>query len=99
VAKTVTAPAAEAPAAVPVTAAHRVSAYARGVSIDATVAALRQSVAEGAHALAAIVASAPADDGNLMALRSLHRQLLQFIGSIALLAPEPEPTRTFFDGR
>jgi hypothetical protein len=89
----------EAPVAAPITSAHRSEAFARGVSIDATVAALRHSLAEGAHALGAIVASAPAEDSNLPALRSLHQRLHLFAGEIALFAPEPTRVHTIFDGR
>jgi hypothetical protein len=91
---------AEAPAvAAPITARHRASASAQGFSIDATIAALRQSLAEAHHALGAIVTSAPDKDSNLTALQSLHRQVLHCIGSVDLLAPEPARTHTLFDGR
>ena len=85
--------------AAPITSGHRASASARGFSIDATIAALRQSQGEAAHALAAVAASAPDKDSNLTALQSLHRHVLQCIGSVDLLAPEPGRTHTLFDGR
>jgi outer membrane protein TolC len=77
----------EAPApARPITAGHRVSAAARGFSVDATVAALRQSLTEAHHALSAIIGAAPGEDENLSALRSLDRRLLMFAGEVDLLA-------------
>jgi hypothetical protein len=85
--------------AAPITQEHRVSASAQGFSIDATIAALRQSLAEAHHALGAIVTSAPADDGNQMALKSLHSRVLQCIGSVDLLAPARARQHTLFDGR
>jgi hypothetical protein len=89
----------QAPVAAPITSEHRASASARGISIDGVIAQLRQSLAEGSHALGAIVASAPADDANLSALKSLHQRLLQCIGSVDLLAPAPARNHTLFDGR
>jgi hypothetical protein len=59
---------------------------------------LRQSLAEGAHALSAIVASAPADDENMSALVSLHKRLLAFKGTVDLLAPPPARSHTVYGG-
>jgi hypothetical protein len=98
-AKIVTAPAAEAPVAAPITALHRISAYARGVSVDAVIAQLRQGLAEAHHALVTLADTTPADDSNLSALRSIHRRLLQFAGEVDLFAPAPTPQHTVFDGR
>jgi type IV secretory pathway VirB2 component (pilin) len=89
----------EAPVAAPITAEHRASAAARGVSIDGVVAALRQSLGEGVHAISAIIGAAPEGDGNLMALKSLHRQLLHAVGAVDVFAPSPGRTHTLFDGR
>lgn len=98
-AKIVTTREAEAPSvAAPITSEHRAAASSRGFSIDATIAALRQSLAEGAHALGAIVASAPAEDSNLPALKPLHRRLHMFAGEIALFAPATVRQHTVHDG-
>jgi len=83
------APITEAPAAAPITAQHRAAASAQGFSIDGVVAQLRQGLAEARHALEAVIGAAPEGDGNVAALKSLHRKLLAFGGTIDLLAPTP----------
>jgi hypothetical protein len=95
-AKIATVPAAEAPVAAPITAQHRVSAYAKGVSVDAVVAQLRQGLAEAHHALCTLANTSPADDSNVSALRSLHRRLLMFAGEVDLFAPTPARVHTVY---
>jgi hypothetical protein len=85
-----------APVAAPITEAHRTAAYSKGVSIDAVVAALRQSLTEAHHSLTALVDTAPADDANVAALRSIHRRLLQFSGAIGLFAPTAARNHTTY---
>jgi hypothetical protein len=81
--KIVTTREAEAPAViVPISGQHRSAASARGFSIDATVAALRQSLGEARFALEAVIGAAPEGDGNVAALKSLHRKLLASVGRI-----------------
>jgi hypothetical protein len=84
------------PVATPITEAHRISASARGISIDAVVAALRQSLTEAHHSLTALVDTAPPDDANVAALRSIHRRLLQFSGAIGLFAPTAARNHTVY---
>jgi hypothetical protein len=84
------------PVAAPITEAHRSAAYGRGVSIDAVVAALRQSLTEAHHALGTLVDTAPPDDANVAALRSIHRRLLQFSGAIGLFAPTAARNHTVY---
>jgi hypothetical protein len=84
------------PVAAPITSAHRTAAYGRGVSIDAVVAALRQSLGEARHALATLVDTAPPDDANLLALRSIHRRLLAFAGAVDLFSPTAARNHTTY---
>lgn len=86
----------EAPDVAPITAQHRASASVRGFSIDATIAALRLSLGEARFALEALIGAAPDGDGNVAALKSLHRKLLAFRGTVDLLAPTPGRTHTLY---
>jgi hypothetical protein len=81
----------------PISAQHRASAAGRGFSVDATITALRHRLNEAVHALREIVASAPADDSNLMALQSLQRRVLECAGSVDLFSPEPPRLHTLFE--
>jgi hypothetical protein len=91
------APITEAPTpAAPITVQHRASASVRGFSIDATIAALRLSLGEARFALEAIIGAAPEGDGNVTALRSLHRKPLAFGGTVDLLAPTAVRTHTMY---
>jgi hypothetical protein len=89
----------EIPVVAPITSAHRLSAYAKGVSVDAVVAQLRQGLAEAHHALCTLADTSPADDSNVSVLRSLHRRLLTFAGEVDLFAPPPARTHTVHDGK
>jgi hypothetical protein len=86
------------PAAAPISSAHRLAAYGRGVSADAVVAQLRQGLAEAHHALCTLADCTPADDPNRMALRSIHKRLLQFSGEVDLFAPAPARQHTVYGG-
>jgi hypothetical protein len=87
----------EAPAvAAPITSAHRMAAYGRGVSIDAVVARLQQSLGEARHALDTLVDTTPPDDANLAALHSIHRRLLAFSGAVGLFAPTAARNHTVY---
>jgi hypothetical protein len=95
-AKIVPTPVEAPPVATPITEAHRSAAYGRGVSIDAVVAALRQSLTEAHHSLSAIIGAAPDDDENLSALRSLRRRLQMFAGEVDLFAPTAARNHTVY---
>jgi hypothetical protein len=82
----------------PISAQHRVSAAGCGFNLGGTMEAVRQSLNEAAHALREIIASAPVDDSNLMALQSLQRRVLECAGSVDLFAPELPRSHTLFTG-